>query len=64
MACGLREGWRSAYDGKTHGMVTWVASKVKVVGGGNPTPEAVRQLFQKVDGDDVVTEKGIGEGAL
>ena len=34
-----------------HGMKAFIASKVKKQGGGNPTSEAVRQFFAKIDGD-------------
>lgn len=49
-AWALREVWRE--EGKpAYGMCVAIADKVVKVGGGAPTKEAVRQLFEKVDAD-------------
>lgn len=46
----LRKVWQD--DGKPdYGMLTYIASKVKKIGGGNPTNEAIRQFFVKLDAD-------------
>ena len=51
LAWGLREGWRSTHKGSAYGMLPWVAGKLVLEGGGQPTEEAVRRLFAKIDGD-------------
>ena len=49
-AWALREVWKQM--GKAdHGMKTFIASKVKKQGGGNPSSEAIRQFFEKIDAD-------------
>jgi len=49
-AWALREVWQD--DGKTdYGMCTYIAGKVKKIGGGNPTRSAMRQFFEKLDED-------------
>ena len=50
-AWGLREGWRDLHDGSEHGMLTWIAKRVTKGGGGNPTVESVRRLFEKISSD-------------
>ena len=50
-AWGLREGWRDFHDGSEHGMLTWISKRVIKGGGGNPTVEAVRLLFEKISRD-------------
>ena len=55
-AWGLREAWQEEHGDKTYGMNTWIASKVwkikeKKKRQEHPTPEALRQLFEKIDND-------------
>ena len=43
--------WGELHD--THyGCLAWVSSKLEKVGGGHPTTAAIKQLFDKMDGDD------------
>ena len=50
-AWALREIWKD--DGKAdHGMLVYIAGKLKKKDGGSPTPNAVKQFFVKVDADD------------
>ena len=48
---GLRELWVDSHD-TTHGMLEHVRKKVKKIGGKRPSANAVKQFFEKVDGDD------------
>ena len=55
-AWGLREAWQEEHGDKTYGMNSWIASKVwkikeKKKRQEHPTPEALRQLFEKIDND-------------
>jgi len=50
-AWALRVVWKDAHKGSTHGLNTYVAGKLRKVGGGNPSPQAVGQLFEKMDKD-------------
>ena len=47
---GLRELWVDSHD-TTHGMLEHVRKKVKKIGGKRPSANAVKQFFEKVDGD-------------
>ena len=47
----LRVVWKDTHKGNMHGVNTYVAGKVRKVGGGNPSPQAVGQLFEKMDSD-------------
>ena len=50
-AWALREMWRD--DGKSdHGMLPYIAGKLKKKGGGSPSSSAVFQFLAKVDADD------------
>ena len=49
-AWALREAWKATQK-TTYGMLSFVASHVTKVGGGQPTPSAVQQFFEKVDAD-------------
>ena len=52
-AWALREVWREQHQGKgDYGLLSFVAARVKKVGGGNPSPSAVSQFFEKVDEDE------------
>ena len=52
-AWALREVWREQHQGKgDSGLLSFVAARVKKVGGGNPSPSAVSQFFEKVDEDE------------
>lgn len=49
-AWALREVWRD--DKKPeYGMLTYIAGKLKKVNGGRPTPQALGQMFAKIDSD-------------
>ena len=49
-AWALCEVWRDG--GKTdYGMFTFIAGRLKKVGGGRPTLQAVKQLLERIDGD-------------
>ena len=55
-AWALRECWREEHD-SDHGLYKFVAARVNktkdgLPNGGNPTGDAVKQLFDKIDGDD------------
>lgn len=55
-AWALRETWQEEHGDKTYGMNSWIASKVWKVKEGkkrqeHPTPEALRQMFEKIDSD-------------
>ena len=47
----LWEVFKEAHGGKTHGLNTWIHTRVKKAGGGNPSPEAIGQLLAKMDED-------------
>ncbi len=49
-AWALREVWRESHQ-TDYGLLTYVAGKLKKKGGGKPTKEAVRRLFEKMDDD-------------
>ena len=50
-AWAMREIWKG--DGKPkHGMLMYIAAKLKKKGGGSPSCPALHQLFAKVDADD------------
>ena len=49
-AWALREAWKATKN-TTYGMLSFVASHVTKVGGGQPTPSAVQQFLEKVDAD-------------
>ena len=49
-AWALREVWRETHN-SDHGLGTHVAGKLRKVGGGAPTSQAVMQLFRKMDAD-------------
>jgi hypothetical protein len=51
-AWALREVWR-AEDKPEYGLLTFVCERVTKVGarGGNPSPEAIRQMYERVDDD-------------
>ena len=49
-AWALREVWRETHN-SDHGLGTHVAGKLRKVGGGAPTSQAVMQLFHKMDAD-------------
>ena len=49
-AWALREVWRETHT-SDHGLGTHVAGKLRKVGGGQPTGEAVMKLFRKMDAD-------------
>ena len=53
-AWGLRSAWQEEHGDTTYGMNTWIASKVWKIKEEkkrqeHPTPEALRQLFEKID---------------
>ena len=50
-AWALRETWRAVAKHE-HGMLAHIAGKVAKEGGGNPSPQALGQLFAKIDSDD------------
>ena len=50
-AWALRVVWKETHKGNMHGVNTYVAGKVRKVGGGSPSPQAVGQLFEKMDSD-------------
>lgn len=47
----LRECWTEENE-STYGMYDAIRVKVKKIGGGHPTGAAVKQLLDKIDGDD------------
>ena len=47
----LREVFKEAHGEKTYGRNTWIQTRVKKAGGGNPSPEAIGQLLSKMDED-------------
>jgi len=49
-AWALREVWRESHDSE-HGMNTFIAGKLKKQGRGKVSPQAVGQLFSRIDGD-------------
>ena len=49
-AWALREVWRETHN-SDHGLGTHVAGKLRKVGGGAPSGEAVMKLFRKIDAD-------------
>ena len=49
-AWALREVWREQNE-SDHGMLVFVAGRVKKQGGGHPQPEAIGKLFAKIDSD-------------
>ena len=49
-AWALREVWRDTHK-SDHGLGTHVAGKLRKVGGGAPSGEAVMKLFRKIDAD-------------
>ena len=49
-AWALREAWLLEHE-STYGMHTWIAERVKKVGGGSPSKNAVKNLLDTVDGD-------------
>lgn len=50
-AWALREVWREQHKTE-YGLLCFVATRVEKVGGGSPTPSAVAQFFERIDGDD------------
>ena len=55
-AWALRVVWRETHKGNDHGLNTYVAGKLRKIGGGKgpsgkPSPQAVGQVFEKMDDD-------------
>ena len=50
-AWALREAWKEHNEGM-YGMHTWIAERLTKVGGGEPTNNAVKDLLEKIEGDD------------
>ena len=49
-AWALREAWFLEHE-STYGMHTWIAERVKKVGHGSPSNNAVKNFLETVDGD-------------
>ena len=50
-AWALRECWRDQHE-SDHGVFRYIADRIEKTGGGNPSREAVRKLFGRIDADD------------
>ena len=50
-AWAMRVVWKDAHKGSTHGLNTYVAGKLRKIGGGKPTPQALGRLYEKMDDD-------------
>ena len=57
-AWAMRVVWKQAHKGNTHGLNTYVAGKLRKIGGGQPTPQAIGQLYEKMD-DDAARSMGM-----
>ena len=63
-AWAIREVWKETKGSKTYGLCPHVAERVVKQGGGNPTKQAIAQLFEKMDAHTFGYGSFLGRGVV